>query len=162
MPASITIVCPECDKEMKAPADVAGKKIRCKGCGAMFVACADDDLEELDDIVEVLDEDAYRGRLDAVVTNVDPSFSDELGDGTVRVLGVGTCGPDVPGRRTYHLAWTAAVGAGGLVSCPPVPARSIAERKSGGLRRRSIRTEIHKILIADSVRTTTDCCILQT
>lgn len=52
MPASITIVCPECDKEMRAPADVAGKKIRCKGCGSAFVARPDVDEDE----VEVLDE----------------------------------------------------------------------------------------------------------
>ena len=64
-------------------------------------------------IVEVLGEDAYRGRLESIVTNVDPSFSDELGDGAVRVVGVGTCGPDIPGRRTYHLAWTAAVSEAG-------------------------------------------------
>jgi hypothetical protein len=63
-------------------------------------------------VVEVLDEGAYRGQLEAIVTNVDPAFSDELGDGSVRVVGVGTCGPDVPGRRTYHLAWTAAVSEG--------------------------------------------------
>ena len=35
-----------------------------------------------------------------------------LGDGGVRVIGVGTCGPDVPGRRTYHLAWTAGLSDG--------------------------------------------------
>ena len=59
--------------------------------------------------VEVLDEENYREQLDAIVTNLEPSFSDELGDGSVRVIGVGTCGPDIPRRRTYHLAWTAAV-----------------------------------------------------
>jgi hypothetical protein len=64
-------------------------------------------------VVEVLDEEAYRAQLEAIVTNVDPTFADELGDGSVRVIGVGTCGPDVPSRRTYHLAWTAAVGEGG-------------------------------------------------
>jgi hypothetical protein len=64
-------------------------------------------------VVEVLDEDAYRGQLDAIVTNMDPTFSDELGDGSVRIVGVGTCGPDIPSRRTYHLAWTAAVSEGG-------------------------------------------------
>ena len=64
-------------------------------------------------IVEVLDEQAYRGQLEAVMTNMDPGFSDELGDGTVRVVGVGTCGPDIPTRRTYHLAWTTAVSEGG-------------------------------------------------
>jgi hypothetical protein len=64
-------------------------------------------------LVEVLDEDAYRGQLEAIVTNMDPSLSDELGDGGVRVVGVGTCGPDIPNRRTYHLAWTAAVSEDG-------------------------------------------------
>jgi hypothetical protein len=80
-----------------------------------FPGCRTDDVLEghgsagADFIVEVLDEDGYREQLEALATNVDPSFSDELGDGAVRVLGVGTCGPDIPGRRTYHLAWTAAV-----------------------------------------------------
>jgi hypothetical protein len=64
-------------------------------------------------VVEVLDDEAYRRQLEAIVTNVDPAFSDEVGDGSVRVVGVGTCGPDVPGRRTYHLAWTAAVSEDG-------------------------------------------------
>ena len=64
-------------------------------------------------VVEVLDGGAYRDQLDAIVSNMDPAFSDELGDGSVRVVGVGTCGPDIPGRRTYHLAWTAAVSEGG-------------------------------------------------
>jgi hypothetical protein len=64
-------------------------------------------------LVEVLDDEAYREQLDAIVTNMDPTFSDELGDGTVRIVGVGTCGPDIPSRRTYHLAWTAAVSEGG-------------------------------------------------
>jgi hypothetical protein len=64
-------------------------------------------------IVEVVSGDRYRRQLDAIVDGVDPAFSDELGDGAPRVLGVGTCGPDIPGRRTYHLAWTAAVSEGG-------------------------------------------------
>lgn len=64
-------------------------------------------------LVEVLDGKAYRSQLESIVTNMDPAFSDELGDGTVRIVGVGTCGPDTPSRRTYHLAWTAAVSEGG-------------------------------------------------
>jgi hypothetical protein len=64
-------------------------------------------------VVEVLDDQAYRGQLEAIVTNVDPAFADDLGDGAVLVVGGGTCGPDIPGRRTYHLAWTAAVSEGG-------------------------------------------------
>ena len=40
MASTITITCPECDKQMKGPAEVLGKKIRCKGCGATFLARA--------------------------------------------------------------------------------------------------------------------------
>jgi hypothetical protein len=36
MAATITITCPECDKQIKAPAGVLGKKIRCKACGHVF------------------------------------------------------------------------------------------------------------------------------
>jgi hypothetical protein len=61
-----------------------------------------------DFIVEVVDAARYRARLEDVMGSLDPSFSDDLGGGEVRVVGVGTCGPDIPGRRTYHLAWTAA------------------------------------------------------
>ncbi|HEY7754766.1 MAG TPA: hypothetical protein VID69_00910 [Actinomycetota bacterium] len=57
--------------------------------------------------VEVVDEAVYRARLEEVLGGLDASFDDELGGGDVRVVGVGTCGPDIPGRRTYHLAWTA-------------------------------------------------------
>jgi hypothetical protein len=63
--------------------------------------------------VEVVDEAAYRARLDEVLSGFDASFADDLGDGEVRVVGVGTCGPDIPGRRTYHLAWTAGASEGG-------------------------------------------------
>lgn len=40
MADTITIICPECEKAIKAPADVIGKKIRCKGCGETFTAKA--------------------------------------------------------------------------------------------------------------------------
>ena len=59
-------------------------------------------------VVKVVDENAYADHLDTITGRVDPSFSDELGDGRPRIIGVGTCGPDEPSRRTYHLAWTAA------------------------------------------------------
>jgi DNA-directed RNA polymerase subunit M/transcription elongation factor TFIIS len=36
MAATITITCPECDKQIKAPAEVVGKKVRCKACGHVF------------------------------------------------------------------------------------------------------------------------------
>jgi len=84
-----------------------------------FPACEQDDVLEgyalsgPNFLVEIASERGYRGRLDASVSNVNPSFSDELGNGDVRVIGVGTCGPDVPRRRTYHLAWTAAVSEAG-------------------------------------------------
>lgn len=34
MASSISVTCPECDKEFRVPAAVEGKKIRCKACGA--------------------------------------------------------------------------------------------------------------------------------
>jgi hypothetical protein len=36
----IAIECPECHKEMKAPAELQGKRIKCKGCGHAFVVKA--------------------------------------------------------------------------------------------------------------------------
>jgi hypothetical protein len=38
MASTITITCPECDKQMKVPAEILGKKIRCKACGFTFPA----------------------------------------------------------------------------------------------------------------------------
>jgi hypothetical protein len=38
MPATITVVCPECKKAIHAAADIAGKKVRCKQCGNVFRA----------------------------------------------------------------------------------------------------------------------------
>lgn len=38
MAATILIACPECEKTIKAPANVLGKKVRCKSCQATFVA----------------------------------------------------------------------------------------------------------------------------
>jgi predicted Zn finger-like uncharacterized protein len=40
MASTITITCPECAIQIKAPAGVEGKKIRCKSCGHAFVARA--------------------------------------------------------------------------------------------------------------------------
>src|SRR5205085_4078975 len=34
---TMTISCPECDRQIKAPADAVGKKIRCKACEHVFV-----------------------------------------------------------------------------------------------------------------------------
>ena len=54
MPATITIACPECDKQMKAPAAAEGKKVRCKACGATFVAVVElDEVDEVDEVEEV-------------------------------------------------------------------------------------------------------------
>jgi uncharacterized membrane protein len=32
----IVVACPQCQKQIKAPAEFQGKKIRCKGCGTTF------------------------------------------------------------------------------------------------------------------------------
>jgi hypothetical protein len=40
MAEAITIVCPECEKKITAPAGAVGKKIRCKGCQHVFTVKA--------------------------------------------------------------------------------------------------------------------------
>lgn len=82
------------------------------GCESQEVLDGDG-LSGPDLLVELVALDAFAAQIDAITGGVDASFSDEHGDGAVRVVGVGTCGPDEPGRRTYHLAWTAALRDGG-------------------------------------------------
>ncbi len=41
MATTITVTCPECEKQIKAPPEIVGKKIRCKSCGHTFHAKAD-------------------------------------------------------------------------------------------------------------------------
>jgi predicted Zn finger-like uncharacterized protein len=38
--ATVTTSCPECKKQIKVPAEVVGKKIKCKNCGHVFAAGA--------------------------------------------------------------------------------------------------------------------------
>jgi hypothetical protein len=40
MPETILITCPDCKKQLKGPAELAGKKIRCKACGYIFMVKA--------------------------------------------------------------------------------------------------------------------------
>jgi len=40
MAATINVTCTECETTIKASAEVEGKKVRCKSCGAVFVATA--------------------------------------------------------------------------------------------------------------------------
>jgi hypothetical protein len=87
-----------------------------------FPACASDDVLQgygvsgANFLVEVLGRRAYRRQLEAFIGGIDPSYADELGSGAVQILGVGTCGPDIPGRRTYHLTWTAAAAEAGAAA----------------------------------------------
>jgi Tol biopolymer transport system component len=55
-------------------------------------------------VIDVLPEQAYRDRLDALFSTVDPAFSDGHGGGSPEVLGVGECG-----GGAYDVAWTAGV-----------------------------------------------------
>ena len=70
-------------------------------------------LSGADFVVDVVRRSAYAQRLDDVVSAIDPGYSDALGTGAATVIGVGTCGPDIPRRRTYHVAWTTAIDDGG-------------------------------------------------
>jgi len=36
MAATIVVTCPECKKQVRAPEDIQGKRIRCKGCSHVF------------------------------------------------------------------------------------------------------------------------------
>jgi hypothetical protein len=40
MAAMILITCPECKKQLKGPAELQGKRVRCKGCGQVFAVRA--------------------------------------------------------------------------------------------------------------------------
>jgi hypothetical protein len=60
-------------------------------------------------LVELVDDTEYQAKLEEALDAIDPTYSDEHGAGAVHLLGVGTCGPDRPGRRSYHVAWTAAI-----------------------------------------------------
>lgn len=79
----------------------------------LFPACTTHDVLQgysivgADLMAEVVPEDAYRDRLEAIFANVDPSFSDNYGGGSAEVLGIGRCGGD-----TYDIAWTAGVSGG--------------------------------------------------
>jgi hypothetical protein len=69
-------------------------------------------LSGADFVVDIVPRPSYARRLDVVISGIEPGFSDELGGGSASVIGVGTCGPDIPQRRTYHVAWTAAIDDG--------------------------------------------------
>jgi len=49
MADAILISCPECHKQLRTPAHLQGKKIRCKSCGHAFTAKARGDRESDDD-----------------------------------------------------------------------------------------------------------------
>jgi hypothetical protein len=40
MAEQILITCPECKKQLKGPAELQGKRVRCKGCGKVFAVRA--------------------------------------------------------------------------------------------------------------------------
>ena len=67
-----------------------------------------------DGLIRVLDRDAFRAELAALFDLVVPAFTDDVGTGELRVLGIGTCGPADPASRSYHLAFVVALsGAAG-------------------------------------------------
>jgi len=50
MADAILISCPECHKQLRTPAHLQGKKIRCKACGHAFTAKARGDRDAADDV----------------------------------------------------------------------------------------------------------------
>jgi hypothetical protein len=59
--------------------------------------------------ITVVDPDDYPRWLDDLFGRVDAGYSDGRGSGRPGILGVGTCGPDDPDRRSYHVVFTVAL-----------------------------------------------------
>ena len=89
---------------------------------AIFTGCETADVLEGHPIgaaggaIEVHTPEAYLRELDALETSIEPSFTDDLGDGRARVLGTSACGPEDPARRSYYVAWMAAAARGGAAA----------------------------------------------
>ena len=88
----------------------------CKDLDAtIFTGCASAEVLEghpfgtVSGSIDVLSPTAYRDAIDRHMKSIDPSFSDDAGTGEARVLGTSACGPDDPTRRSYYVAWTAAM-----------------------------------------------------
>jgi DNA-directed RNA polymerase subunit M/transcription elongation factor TFIIS len=69
--ATVNTSCPKCKKQIKVPAEVVGKKIKCKNCGNIFAAAAtsfksaDPDAKEkagAPDIFKTVDDDEGDGK----------------------------------------------------------------------------------------------------
>ena len=55
MPAMLDVTCPNCDKALKVPADLEGRRVKCKGCDEAFVVKVRvADLDALDRTLSVL------------------------------------------------------------------------------------------------------------
>jgi hypothetical protein len=128
--------CPESEAAFCAPAAAVAEAIvagdtpaivglsrpdvfRCEDLEAsIFIGCESADVLEghpigtADSSIDVLPASAYREELEATKAAIDPSYTDDAGTGEARVLGTSACGPDDPTRRSYYVAWTAAVRAG--------------------------------------------------
>jgi hypothetical protein len=63
-------------------------------------------------VVSVVSADEYRAMLERLVQDVDDAYSDEIGGGEPRVLGVSTCEGANPKERSHHLVYTVALGGG--------------------------------------------------
>ena len=40
MPATLDLACPKCGKKLKVPAELEGKKVKCKDCQSVFAVTA--------------------------------------------------------------------------------------------------------------------------
>ena len=61
----------------------------------------------VDTRISVVPPGEYESVFGGLLDRVDPAYTDERGPGALAVMGVGTCGPADPTRRSYHLAFTA-------------------------------------------------------
>ncbi len=73
---AISIQCPECHKKYQAPDHMAGKRVKCKHCGVIFLIAADArsadggaDMSALDEL-NALSESGKKPRLHLNMTQV--------------------------------------------------------------------------------------------
>jgi DNA-directed RNA polymerase subunit M/transcription elongation factor TFIIS len=100
--ATLITSCPACKKQIKIPADVEGKKIKCKGCGTVFVAVSTAVKPEsptakpkpAGDVYKAMDDDDDGDGKPYDVTSLDqaprcPFCTEELEEGAIVCLNCG-------------------------------------------------------------------------
>ena len=110
--------CPRCEGRGRARRARRADTVDCADVvQEYFPQCRTDDVlvghgfSDADLVVEPVPEGACPERLETITSGLDAAFTDQLGDGAVRVIGVGTRDPTCR-VVAVHLAWTAGLSDG--------------------------------------------------